>query len=358
MTAAPPGPVVAVISRHAGSAVGVDPAVAEGLRQRGLTAHLLPDGAPEAMQADVILLLGGPSSLRRSIRRIERAGHVTPPVVAWLFEPLPPPDLPVGVVRAATRFSAIRTGRRWMRPLMQALARPGDWLLARRVGRGISASNLRFAIDTASIVFRGTERGWLTVILVSTEQKRRQLADWGLTAEFLPVGQQPRFGRDLGLARDIDVLFIGSLKSRRRRAALDGLVQALRARGLAVHVPEAAIWGEARSHLVNRARIVLHLHQFDWDTPWMRWYLAEANGAVVASEPLSVPAPLRPGIDYLEAPLHDLAARIAELAGDEPRRLAMLHACRAQIGKTLTQDRALDRLACLLRDLAGGREAR
>ncbi len=333
-------------------------AVAEGLTQRGLDARLLPDGAGEALAADVILLVGGPSSLRRTIGAVERAGPARPRVAAWLFEPLPPPEIALPDLRQAVRYSAIRTGRRWMRPLMRLISRPHDSALARRLGRDLSVGQLRFFLDTASFAFRGADRGWLDATFVSTVQKQRQLAGWGIAAEFLPVGQQPAFGRDLGGPRDIDLLFIGSQKDARRRRTLEAIVAAARARGLSAHVPEGPIWGEERTRLVNRARVLLHLHQFDWDTPWMRWNLAVANGAVVAGEPLSVPDPMRPGVDYLEAPAAALVEEIARLVADEPRRLAMLEACRDRISATMTQAGALDRLAVRLAALATAGRAR
>jgi hypothetical protein len=138
------------------------------------------------------------------------------------------------------------------------------------------------------------------------------------------------------------------LKSRRRRIMLASLIADLRARGLTVCVPDQEVWGEARVQLVNRSRLMLHVHQFSWDTPWMRWCLASANGAVMVSEPLSVPDPLRPGVDYLEAPTDRLAEEIASLSNDEPRRLAMREACRERISSTLTQTASLDLLAARL----------
>jgi hypothetical protein len=117
------------------------------------------------------------------------------------------------------------------------------------------------------------------------------------------------------------------------------------------------VWGAERTQLVNRAKIVLHLHQYEWDTPWMRWCLAAANGAVVVSEPLLVPEPLRPGLDYAESTADGLAAMITDLARDEPRRAAMLENCRKTIEQHMTQTASLAKLAPRLFDLAKGRTA-
>jgi hypothetical protein len=235
---------------------------------------------------------------------------------------------------------------------MEVIALPYDVALAHKWGGGLGARQMRFLVDNASFLFRGLRKGWLDAAFVSTEQKRSLLELWGVSATVLPVGQQPGFGRDIGLPRDIDVLFVGSLKTQKRRNALVDLVSKLRRRGLVAHVPEDVVWGEARTRLVNRSRMMLHLHQFSWDTPWIRWCIASANGAVVVSETLSVPTPLRPGIDYLEAPLESLADEILALSRDEPRRLAMRDACRARIDATMTQAASLDHLARRLTELA------
>lgn len=344
---------VNVIGGHIGPEIGG--AIVQGLSERGLAPQFLPDGAAQALDCDVILLAKGPSSQRQTVGAIRRAGAARPAVAAWLFEPLPPPDLPREAIRGAVRFSALRTGRRWMRPVMRGLSWPLDVHLARRAGRSLTASNLRFLVDNASFAFLGSEQGWLDAIFVSTEQKRRHLADWGIGAHFLPVGQQPSYGRDLGRPRDIDVLFVGSLKAEARRRALADLMAQLQAAGLVTHVPDGPVWGQARTDLVNRARIMLHMHQFDWDTPWMRWCLAAANGAVIASEPLTVAYPLVPGRDYLEAPAAGLADAILALLRDEDRRRAMLASCRAALGTSMAMDRVLDDLAAGLTGLARGR---
>lgn len=346
---------VSVVARKLSPNIGFSLSIAEGLRNCGLAAQAFTDDDPEVVRADLVLFVGQPASCRKTVRRIEAAGDARPGVAAWLFEPLPPPELPLEEIRSAARYSAIRSGTRWLRPVIQLMSRPHDIALDLRSGRSLGPLGMRFLIDNASFVLRGRDYGWLDGLFVSTEQKRLQLTTWDIAADFLPVGQQRDFGRDLGLRRDIDVLFIGSVKNRRRQVALEKLFGDLRSRGLNVLRPEGGVWGDARTQLVNRAKILLHLHQYDWDTPWMRWCLAAANGAVVASEPLSVPQPFVRGADYLEAPIDHLPDAIANLAADERRRIEMLGACRATIALHMTQAAAIERLAEALRMIAAQR---
>ena len=52
---------------------------------------------------------------------------------------------------------------------------------------------------------------------MSTPAAREYLAEQAVEAEFVPLGYHRDHGRDLGLKRDIDVLFIGDLAVGRRR---------------------------------------------------------------------------------------------------------------------------------------------
>lgn len=335
-----------------------DPAIADmrdGLIRRGFAVAIATDGAAGHPGVRALVLIGFPARFRQTIRMIEAAGARRPRVIVWQYEPLPPPDLPHWACRLGARTSAVQSGRRWAKPLFRTLSAPVDLALTRLTAEPVSGRMLRFLLDNFAVIRTGTLFGWLDVICVSTEQKRAYLAAMGLPAEFLPVGQQPSFGRDLGQARDIDVLFIGSLKSRRRRAALQGFENNARACGLRVVTTTGPVQGEERTRLVNRARVVLHLHQMSWDTPWMRWCLASANGAVVASEPLCHPEPLRPGTDYLSASLAHLDRAIADLVADAGRLDAMRLACRDTLARHMTLDISLDRLAALVHGLEGPR---
>lgn len=347
----PIAPRISLVMRKPDPKNDLPNSVVNGLRRNGLDAHAYNDGDPAVLHGDVVLLLGQPSGCRRTIRQIERTHpQHRPRVGAWLFEPLPPPQMTLPLMRIATSLSALRTGRTWARPFMRVLSFPLDFGLALHLRAGVGAHSLRFLIDSGAFVLRGRDFGWLDAIFVSTEQKRLQLAAWAIPSQFLPIGQQPIFGQDHGRPRDIDVLFVGSVKNRRRKTALAQLTGQLRALGLTVHQPTSPLWGPARTDMVNRAKIVLHMHQYVWDTPWMRWYLATANGAVVASEPLSVPHPLRPGIDYLEA-TPQFARDIAYLAQNETARAAMLAACRTTIETHLLQTHSIDDLSHALRAL-------
>jgi len=80
------------------------------------------------------------------------------------------------------------------------------------------------------------------------------LAAHGVTARLCGVGYMPGLSRIPAAAKDIDVLFIGSMNPRRGE-----ILYQLQAQGAAIEVAFNC-YGEARDALIARARIVLNLH--------------------------------------------------------------------------------------------------
>ena len=128
----------------------------------------------------------------------------------------------------------------------------------------------------------------------------------------------------------VDVLFYGTLNDR-RRAVLDSL----RARGLAVEVATGA-YGRELGLVVQRARVVLHVHQGVGRTfPIGRVLQAVVQGvAVVCEECDFAPQSDWSGSGIVFAPYDELARACAELArspGEQERRAAESRAFAARI---------------------------
>jgi hypothetical protein len=129
------------------------------------------------------------------------------------------------------------------------------------------------------------------VLVVPYAASAETLGDHGLQAELVPIGSGLRHCVDLGLERDIDVLFIGALDVPRRRR----LIRKLQRTGLNVVAvgdwsnPE--LFGKGRSRLLNRTRILLNLARFPGQLSGHRFVLGMGAGALVLSEPVYRPAP-------------------------------------------------------------------
>lgn len=322
-------------------------ATRHGLVERGLKADIFKDGDEDILTRDCVLMMGSLASLRQTAACLESRAHSRPFTIAWQVEVLPPPTIGPKSLRLMMSISTSWFGQKWIKPFIRVLGLPLDYLVFTfgEIGvssREINYRQLRFTVDNLSWLKRGRDRNWLDQVGASTEQKRLFLKKMGFSTFFSPAGLQKSFGRILNIERDIDVLFIGSLKSSRRRKRVESILEQLSGLGYRVHIAPRKTQDEERTHLINRARVVLHIHQFAWDTPWMRWCFATANGAVIASEELSLPDPLRPGIDYLSATQNSLSGSIAELLSNEPKRLEMLENCTKSMKSYMSLERSLD----------------
>jgi len=322
--------------------------IADALSNRGLSVAVSGDAAAEITGVDCVIFHGTGLDMPNLTRRLEAQGPDRPAVIVWLSEPLPPDGTTRAMMGIGRALSPARFPARWVQPFLHGTSRPilKSLLLFQNHEIGdVNTSLFRYCIDNLIWLERGRDKKWLDLVAASTHHKHCQLQEYGFRSVFLPVGQQEVLGRDLGTPKDIDVLFIGSLKSVRRRRSLEHLRTELEALGHSLHVPSGRVYGEDRVTLVNRAKIMLHVQQFPSDTPWIRWLIASANGAVMASEPLVDPYPLIPDKDYLSAPLDRLAEHIHQLLSDEARLRDMLRSCRNTIENHMTLDISADRLA-------------
>ena len=273
------------------------------------TAQLLAAHGHDAVQvdephpfdeADLVLLIGSALWYRHTCRELVRTPPERRPLVAiWHREPLPP-----------ARAAGLR------RPLPDPLEL---FDVARRDRRATGENG------NAWLLRRLARHGLPHVLVASTRGRQEYLLERGLDAHWAPLGHNPvHHGRgDLGLERDIDVLFLGALDVRRRRRKL----RELRRHG--VHVvakgswSDPSCWGEGRLRLLNRARILLNISRHPGNLADDRFLLGMANGALVISEPVYRPEPFVPGRHFLEAEIDAMPALIEHYLAHEDERRAI-----------------------------------
>jgi hypothetical protein len=138
----------------------------------------------------------------------------------------------------------------------------------------------------------------------------------GVPACFVPWGTPPEWHADLRLERDIDVLWIGKRRTRRRARLLDQLIPALRQYGVNLYVADGIerpfIYDQERTDILNRARITLNLLPAWYDPALLfRFHMAAGNRSLVISEPCLPHNPeVLPGVHYVEAPVGALVETI------------------------------------------------
>jgi len=181
-------------------------------------------------------------------------------------------------------------------------------------------------------------------LAVTNGSYQAYLAEHGIDAELVPVGYHPSYGRLLDIERDIDVLFLGEHRVRRRRRILGSL----RAAGIDVvalgsQSPTKGYWGEARTMLLNRTRILLHLPRYPGHLS-DRLLMGMATGALVVSEPMVRPQPFEPGVHYVECTADRLAETVRAYLEDEEARRGLADAAHRFVTEELTLDRTYARL--------------
>ena len=304
-------------------------AVAAALRRRGhrvLETH--GHGDLGAGPGEVLWVLGNPSWFPDVFRRLELLPRAARPlVVIWQTEPLPPP-------RAS--------GLRWPLPTAREIAR----ILLSNPDATDVYTNLR-------CLRRLTRRKLVDLLVTSTKARQEFLAERGIPSSFEPHGYEPSCGHDLGLERDIDVLFLGAPDvPRTRRQA-----RRLRRRGIDVLAlgswTDPAYWGDNRNHLLNRARILLNLQRLPGLLSGARFILGMATRALVISEPVYQPAPFVPGKHYVSATVEEMPSVIRHYLAREDERREIVETAHGFVTKELTLERGVSRILELIAERLG-----
>jgi hypothetical protein len=197
------------------------------------------------------------------------------PLVVWHWEPLLPP-----------RSAGLPKPRLHWKEIVKILLRD---------------ARATDVYTNASVLRRLAKIGAPDVLAVSGQLKVDYLAEQGIAALYVPLGAADDYGADLGLERDIDVLFLGALDVPRRGAMLDRLRKA----GVRVTAVgswnDPNCWGEARTRLLNRTKILLNFARTPAEFSGMRLLLGMRNKVLVLSEPMYKPAPYIPGEHFVMA---------------------------------------------------------
>jgi len=301
------------------------------LSAMGFHVRQVGDGPLATSLEEVVLVWGNPLWFPRALRSLlDLPAGRRPMTVIWHVEPLPLP-----------RAAGLR------RPLL----RPRE--LAKIALRDPRVSDV---YSNYRSLARLARLGVPDVLAVTTRERATFLAERGLDAVVVPYGYVPEDGRDLALERDLDVLFLGTLGIRRRRDA----VRRLRRAGIRVEAVgsyhDPALWGEERTKLVNRAKIMLSVARFPGTLAGKRFLIGMACKALVLSDPLYDPAPYERGVHFVEAPLELLPEVAARYLADESERLRVAEQGHAFATRELTMERSvgllLDAVAARLREKA------
>ncbi len=152
--------------------------------------------------------------------------------------------------------------------------------------------------------------GILDLLALSSSVYAEHLSQFGITSMVIPRGYHPAYGQLLGFERDIAVVWMGKTRNRRRKQAIYWLKDQLAKRGLVMRIYDGEknhfIFGEERTHILNRTWFVLNLFTHPTDELSIRYYIAAANGAVILTEPGENQYEFVPGKHLIECPIKEM----------------------------------------------------
>ena len=287
---------------------------------------------------DVVLACGPFGSLAPLGSQLSRMPPGEQPALAlWMTEQFSNPTLPAwaqhlaGAARSRLERLAYRetgTGVWQLNPCFQSLT--------------CRAHRLRYFGDLKWLRAAGV----LTVLAVGSRWIAHYLKARGVDAMVAFIGAHPSWGADLKLERDVPVLWLGKVASSRRRRVLQVVRADLRRRGLDMLMVDGEehpyVFGDERTRLLNRARVVLNILREPWDNHSLRYFLAAPNRAMVVTEPTYPHTPFEPGVHLVSAPVNQLADTIAHYAQQDTERSRIVERAYELVTSELTMRRSVN----------------
>lgn len=163
----------------------------------------------------------------------------------------------------------------------------------------------------------------------------------GVPAEVIPYGYNPAFGRDLHLERDVDVVFLGSLRDRRRSEIMQRFESDFTKLEIKFVIHDGSperglVFGEERTRLINRTKILLSIMRQPWDDLVFRMLLGTPNGAMVVSEPVQDQYPFQSGVHFASAEIDRIPETVKYYLEHEEERQRIVQSAQDVIFNQMT----------------------
>jgi len=207
------------------------------------------------------------------------------------------------------------------------------------------------------------QRGWLSLLVDQSKIYAALHSAHGLPALAVPWGAIPGWSADLGLERDIDVLWMGARASRRRGALLDKIRADLRRRGIEMYVADNEehpfIFADERTRMLNRAKVTLNLTRTWYDDNFLRFAIVLPNRSLLISEPMLDHCPeYLAGRHYVTAPIDQLANTIEYYLSHTAERQRIVDDAYQLVTNELTLKNSVARIMAAVGDLGRARASR
>lgn len=332
---APPGRAIVRLGLAAERQIGFSAELVSGVeavaREWGWS-HRRVDDAGDELASDVVLAIGDvrlfpdlvlrPKSTRRVLWHGETLPRPTAESGSRVHSLVPTGRLLDVAARVVPRFARLEPFARW---------REHAAIVREPIANLAQLRRARSAFDR---------------IVVDSHDRAEGALRAGLPVDVVPYGYHERFAGPLrtGGERPIDVLLLAHLVGLRRRRLLATVGARLAEHGIALERITAGIYGEQRTEMLRRTRIVIDLHRLPGNSPGFRFIVATAGGAALVTEPLASSQPLVAGEHYVEAPAQEMAEAVRALLADEPRRLRLVEAGQRLLATDLHMRQVLPRV--------------
>lgn len=262
---------------------GVAKAIVVELTKLGLETVLFQFDGAIPNNVDMVLTFAPYNRLLPIASQMAHSGSEKRPVyVHWSNQCQPNPKIPWKFAKQITWF------RSWIGRLSDSPRsvdrfvsnlKPMQWL-RNRMFRFLILGDVQYAYS----------KGWLDILVEASNLYTQLDIAHGIPAVFVPWGTFQDYYADLHLERDIDVLWFGKRRTKRRTQLLDSIRHELRAQGVEMHVFDGEenpfIYGDERTQILNRSKITLSLRNYPHDyTIPPRFHMVAGNRCLLVCEP-------------------------------------------------------------------------
>jgi glycosyltransferase involved in cell wall biosynthesis len=338
-----------VLLLYEGSNFGgeLDMSFVDGLKAHGCDVTCVERGQPWSPPFDLVLGYGPFSLEEGSILPVAQQLLDIPigerPIFAWwLTEGVPDPRYPDWLINGASRLRIKADEIIANDPS----STPSYW-------RNLALKGHRLRIYGQLKLVKA--QGLLDVLAVTSKTRASYLQQRGLDPIVAPLGYHPTYGEDINIDRDIDVAFLGNISAPRRQHLLPKIFNELEESGIKVRV-ETFLYGDERTELLNRSRILLNVLRAPQDFVGQRFLLASANKCLVISEPLLDHEPFVPGQHLVMAPLEKIPDTVQYYLANENKRREIADRAYQFVTSELTTANSVGRILAKARQVRVAKE--
>ena len=279
-------------------------------------------GSPIPEKTEVVFSFGPYGKFLTIPRQLAKWPLEQKPIfVHWNTEGIPDPRIPWKLM------SSVSGWRSWLGRIQDLRNGSAGSRGTERIFSLIESRMSRFRY--LGDYYYALRQGWLDIFADTSQIYADIHRQHGLPTIVAHWGATPRWYKDLGLERDIDVLWMGTRGSKRRSLLLDRVRSDLESHGVRMHLADGKenpfIFGDERIHYLNRSKITLNITRTWYDDNFSRIALAAPNRSLVVSEPVLPHCPsFIAGTHYISVPVDSLAQTILFYLGHEKERLRIV----------------------------------